>query len=434
VDPYPAPKVSATDPAHSSTRSRFDPMSGSWPMIVLDVVWVTGVTLACWAVVNQLFDTPVSRALAYGIVTSVVILVFTALPLRYFLLRERADTTVRERLLSEESERRQFEARLVRALDMTTDTTAAVDVAVEAIGLLSPNACGEVLLADSSRAHMQRVGGNEPEGCSTRCRCEVATPHGCPAVRSGHAIRYEDSRLLDACPQLRQRGEDISALCVPVSVAGATTGVVHLVRPAGQPFAEREVAGITTVAEMTGSRISLVTAMAQSQLQASTDPLTGLLNRRSLENEVRQLIQHGERLAVVIADLDHFKVLNDTFGHDAGDRALRMFARVLRHTVRDGDLVCRYGGEEFIVVCPNADTHTAELVFDRVRMELEASLVDGRNPSFTVSAGIADSGDAKDFTDMITLADIALMQAKSDGRNRTVLAQQVTRRDVQPVI
>jgi len=136
---------------------------------------------------------------------------------------------------------------------------------------------------------------------------------------------------------------------------------------------------------------------------------------------VRLLVQQGERLAVVIADLDHFKVLNDTHGHDAGDRALRMFARVLRRSVREADLVCRYGGEEFIVVCPGSDKESASLVFDRVRMELEATLGDGRTPSFTVSAGVADSGDADDFADMVSLADVALMQAKDDGRNRTQL-------------
>ena len=269
---------------------------------------------------------------------------------------------------------------------------------------------------------MQSVGSTVRHRTRRACHCEVATPIGCPAVRSGHAVHHEDSRLLDACPHLRGRGPDpLSALCVPVSVAGSTVGVLHLVRSADEPFHDREIAGLTTVANMTGSRIGLVTAMAQSQLQASTDPLTGLLNRRSLENEVRSLVQQGERIAVVLADLDHFKVLNDTHGHDAGDRALRTFARVLRRAVRDHDLVCRYGGEEFIVVCPDSDKHGASLVFDRVRLELEATLTDGRTPPFTVSAGISDSSDADEFTDMITLADVALLQAKNDGRNRSQL-------------
>ena len=212
-----------------------------------------------------------------------------------------------------------------------------------------------------------------------------------------------------------------SVLLVPVGSGTSRLGVLAFcwrtpIRTLS-PWASRSVALISGEA---GIMISRLRTGEQVETDAATDPLTGLLNRRSMENEVRTLLQHGESLAVVIADLDHFKVLNDTFGHDAGDRALRLFARVLRRTVRESDLVCRYGGEEFIVVCPSADKHTARFLFDRVRLELEAALSDGRNPSFTVSAGVADSGDAADFTDMISLADVALMQAKADGRNRTI--------------
>jgi diguanylate cyclase (GGDEF)-like protein len=360
--------------------------------------------------------------MAYVLVAGCALFVGTALPLRYFLLRQRNEAKDREQLLSDEGERRRFESRLVRALDMAADQRAAVAIAVEAVTLLTPTASGELLLADSSRAHMQTVGTTAADDHDGACHCDVATPSGCPAVRSGHAVHFEDSRLLDACPHLRGRTADpLSALCVPVSVAGSTVGVLHLVRHAHESFQDREIAGLTTVANMTGSRIGLVTAMAQSQLQASTDPLTGLLNRRSLENDVRALLQEGEPIAVVLADLDHFKVLNDTHGHDAGDRALRTFARVLRRAVRDADLVCRYGGEEFIIVCPGADKHGASLIVDRVRLELEATLGDGRTPPFTVSAGIADSKDAEEFADMISLADIALLQAKADGRNRSHL-------------
>ena len=136
--------------------------------------------------------------------------------------------------------------------------------------------------------------------------------------------------------------------------------------------------------------------------------------------EARDGAQDGGLAHTGVPDEDnHLRLVQPT--HDAGDRALRTFARVLRRAVRDADLVCRYGGEEFIVVCPGSDKYSASLVFDRVRMELEATLGDGRTPPFTVSAGIADSGDAAEFGDMITLADVALLQAKAAGRNRVQL-------------
>ena len=397
-------------------------MSGSWSMIFLDVVWVVALSTGCWLGVSAVVADGPRRVIAYVVTAGLALLIGTALPLRYFLLRQRREAQVRESLLSLESERRQFETRLVRALDMAPDQHAAVSVAVEAIGLLTPTACGELLLADSSRAHMQVAGATPATACGGACHCDVATPSGCPAVRSGHAVHYDDSRLLDACPQLRGRSDEpISALCVPLSVAGSTVGVMHLVRPVGDDFDDRETTALTTLAKLVGSRIGLVTAMAQSQLQASTDPLTGLLNRRSLENEVRPLLQEGLTLAVILADLDHFKILNDTFGHDAGDRALRTFARVLRQTVRDNDLICRYGGEEFVVVCPGADKNAAAMVFERVRMELSAMLNDGRHPPFTVSAGVSDSNDATTLAEMVSIADTSLMKAKADGRNRTVV-------------
>jgi diguanylate cyclase (GGDEF)-like protein len=157
-------------------------------------------------------------------------------------------------------------------------------------------------------------------------------------------------------------------------------------------------------------------------LQANTDPLTGLLNRRSLENEVHALMQDSQHFAIVLADLDHFKNLNDTHGHDAGDRALRMFSRVLRRTLRENDLLCRYGGEEFLIVLPGLTTEQAAVVFDRVRLELDMAASSGQVPPFTVSAGVIDSSHGATLAELVTNADECLMRAKAGGRNQSVMS------------
>jgi diguanylate cyclase (GGDEF)-like protein len=141
------------------------------------------------------------------------------------------------------------------------------------------------------------------------------------------------------------------------------------------------------------------------------------MNRRSFENRVRSLRGSGRPFAVVLADLDRFKALNDTYGHEAGDRALRMFAEILRTEVREADLVCRYGGEEFAVVLPGAETAEAIEVMQRVRSELRRASRAGDTPPVTASFGLAHSEDAEDFDDLVHRADRALFAAKDAGRD-----------------
>jgi diguanylate cyclase (GGDEF)-like protein len=167
----------------------------------------------------------------------------------------------------------------------------------------------------------------------------------------------------------------------------------------------------------------MIRAFETSENQAHTDPLTGLLNRRSLEMQVRDLRDEATPYSLAYGDLDEFKVLNDTHGHDAGDLALRAFSRVLRDSVRPNDIVARFGGEEFVIVLPDCSTETAVGVLERVRSNLARSLSSGRVPSFTVTFGIASTAYAADFDDIVTIADHALLDAKAAGRNRVIVAE-----------
>ena len=144
------------------------------------------------------------------------------------------------------------------------------------------------------------------------------------------------------------------------------------------------------------------------------------MNRRSLENQVKELAEDGHGYVVAYGDIDHFKHLNDLHGHDIGDRALRLFSRVLRDSVRPSDLPARYGGEEFVIVLPDCGTDAAVDVVERVREQLAAHLADGQVPAFTVSFGVAESKSNVLFSETLDQADHALLQAKSDGRDRVV--------------
>ena len=132
--------------------------------------------------------------------------------------------------------------------------------------------------------------------------------------------------------------------------------------------------------------------------------------------------ESGLSFAVAYGDLDHFKQLNDVFGHDAGDRALRTFSQVLRDALRPSDIACRYGGEEFVIVLPACGTDEAVDVLRRVRERIALRLESGHLPVFTVSFGVASSEQAIDLEGAVALADEALLRAKAAGRDRIVVA------------
>ncbi len=158
---------------------------------------------------------------------------------------------------------------------------------------------------------------------------------------------------------------------------------------------------------------------------ALTDPLTGLYNRRYMETHVGTLVQRaaarGKPLSVLIMDIDYFKSINATYGHDAGDEVLREFAERLRASTRGIDLACRYGGEEFVVVMPDTDLGVATIVAERIRRRIagEPFPVQRGALEVTISIGIAArTGPQDNAPQILKRADEALYRAKRDGRNR----------------
>ncbi|MCP9630738.1 PleD family two-component system response regulator [Rhodopseudomonas palustris] len=164
---------------------------------------------------------------------------------------------------------------------------------------------------------------------------------------------------------------------------------------------------------------------------AITDGLTGLHNRRYMESHLATLAEQagarGKPLALMILDIDFFKSINDSYGHDAGDDVLRDFATRIRKSIRGIDLACRYGGEEFVIVMPETDLHVAQMVAERLRRAIAGepfAIEKGeRRIEVTISVGLSTlERKGEPIRDLLKRADTALYRAKHDGRNRVVAA------------
>jgi diguanylate cyclase (GGDEF)-like protein len=179
-------------------------------------------------------------------------------------------------------------------------------------------------------------------------------------------------------------------------------------------------------AQLDLAQINLKLQQREAQIVATslTDPLTGVGNRRQLDQalvaEINRADREGTLLSAFMADLDHFKVVNDTYGHEAGDRVLAAFGGLLRRSTRATDVVARFGGEEFVVLMPNTDLANAYAIANRIRGSLAAAPVEALSKTVTASFGVAERAPREQGHDLLRRADAALYEAKRSGRNCVV--------------
>jgi diguanylate cyclase (GGDEF)-like protein/PAS domain S-box-containing protein len=179
---------------------------------------------------------------------------------------------------------------------------------------------------------------------------------------------------------------------------------------------------------------ALFEANERLEQESIRDPLTGLYNRRYLEDtlarETRRAVRSEHSLGVIMLDLDHFKKFNDTYGHDAGDAVLREAGAFLAKSVRAEDIVCRFGGEEFVIILPMADLHTTSTRAERIRLQLSEVRIfhQGRAlGTIAVSIGVAELPQhGTSPKELLERADVALYRAKHQGRDRVVVAETAT--------
>jgi two-component system cell cycle response regulator len=337
--------------------------------------------------------------------------------------------------------------RSLARLKMVTDELRMRAVTSKEIGLQSPEReavldtgrGGRVLIVDDRQTSYERI----VKTLSAEHTVDVETNPNEALFRSAEgnydlvvvSLNLQDFDGLRLCSQIRSlertRNLPILALAESDSTAKLARGLEigvndYLVRPIDK---NEMLARVRTQIKKKRYTERLRDNMQMSIELAITDGLTGLFNRRYMETHLGTLVDQsaarGKPITVLVLDIDYFKAINDSYGHDAGDDVLREFALRIRKATRNIDLACRYGGEEFVIVMPETDMAVATAVAERLRRRIAtepfAIQKGARHLEVTISIGIsALSGVDDDAAAILKRADQALYRAKRDGRNRVV--------------
>ncbi len=340
-----------------------------------------------------------------------------------------------------ERQQRDSEALLLSELGSLLQTCDSLDEAFQVIARQSrklfPDLSGAVYLISASRADLERATswgeGDEPEEPKLEPG-EIFRREDCWALRLGrdHFVENPTTDLLCG-----HAGGTLprSSFCVPMLALGEALGVFHLYS-SGAPenaLSESRRRLVITVAEHIAMALANLNLRETLRNQSIRDSLTGLFNRRffesSLEREVRRAKRRGTPLGVLLLDLDHFKLFNDAFGHEAGDILLKALADSFRRRVRGQDVICRYGGEEFALLLPDAPLEVLRVRAESLRrdvQELQVVYEDTPLGPVTLSVGVAvfpEHGTTGE--DLVRAADAALYQSKAAGRDRVTIAPSV---------
>lgn len=253
-------------------------------------------------------------------------------------------------------------------------------------------------------------------------------PEACRVRRTGHLVDSISSP--DICYSFQPPAElgERRHVCFPVIQSGAVGSVVQLMTtPEKSAELLSQIPFINVYLRETAPVLETKRLMENLRDSTLRDPMTGLNNRRFLEEYVETLVSSVQRkrthVAILMLDLDYFKMVNDTYGHDAGDAVLKALSTLLKQSVRASDLVIRYGGEEFLIILIDSEGEAADHVAEKIRLAVESLKVQvaGITLQKTISIGIADfPTDSDTFWQAVKFADVAMYQAKDQGRNRVV--------------
>jgi diguanylate cyclase (GGDEF)-like protein len=293
------------------------------------------------------------------------------------------------------------------------------------MGRLLPATFGGVYLLNPSVTQLERV---RAWGVPPLDAGAAFAPDECWGLRRSRLHRTHMANASTRCAHVKSP----EGLCVPMASHGQTLGVLCV---QGLHHDSRKVPRylLKVIAEQGAITLSSLRLRDALRVQSIRDPLTGLFNRRfldeTLEREVSGSLRTGSSLSLLMLDLDHFKRFNDSLGHQYGDRALREVALLLKERVRGSDIVCRFGGEELVVVLPSTNAAHAAHLAEEIRIGV-GNLIIRHNGEvmggLSVSIGVSTCPEhARTPEELLRAADAALYVAKRSGRNKVVIASTI---------
>lgn len=330
-------------------------------------------------------------------------------------------------------ERRGAEAALLKAtrdeLHLCVTSAEAQACTCRHLQALVPGSSGATLIINNSRSMLEIAATwNNPTSLA-----DGFAPDACCGLRAGHLRWRSPGHSAINCSHFTGEPPE-NYVCIPLAAQGETLGFVYLTFPTQEiaDLARSRILQVNEMVELAAMTIAGLNLRAKLENQSIRDGLTRLFNRHfmaiALEREVHRALRSTTPLAVLMIDVDHFKAFNDTFGHEAGDTVLREVAECFRQSVRSEDVVCRYGGEEFIIILPETNEETAVERAELIRLAVGKLRVRSKGETLrqiTVSVGIAlYPSPARDATDLVRLADRALYDAKHAGRDRVHVARE----------